>query len=112
MSSKVQENIVSDGQVVFDDMPQMPDTTGFLEIFQQMIGLNLIDGGWVGSLGVWAWIAIIVGILLVIGLLALAGWYYWQNREEINGKVTRGYQTAKDKTVSGWDKMTKWIKRD
>merc|ERR1711990_536352 len=100
MSSKVQENIVSDSQVVFDDMPQMPETTGFLEIFRQMTGLNLIDGGWMGSLGVWAGIAIIVGILLLVGLMVLAGWYYWQHHEEINRKVTKGIQTAKDKTVS------------
>ena len=118
------ESIVSQSQILFDDMPQMPETTGFLEIFQEMMGLNLVNEEWLamGSLGVWAWIAITCGILLILGAIALGGWYYYQHSEEINETITEGFEAAKDQ-VTGWvkpeeeeksftDKVAKWFKQD
>ena len=119
MSVKDQEDIL------FDDMPQMPETTGFLEIFQEMMGLNLVGEEWLAmeSLGIYAWIAIIIGILLTFGALLMGGWYYWQNREEVNESITEGIEAAKDQ-VTKWikpeeekeksftDKVSKWFKQE
>ena len=106
MSVKDQEDIL------FDDMPQMPETTGFLEIFQEMMGLNLVGEEWLAmeSLGIYAWIAIIIGILLTFGALLMGGWYYWQNREEVNESITEGIEAAKDQIEAAKDQVTKWIK--
>ena len=74
-------------------------------IFQEMMGLNLVGEEWLAmeSLGIYAWIAIITGILLTVGALLTGGWYYWQNRAEVNESITEGIEAAKDQ-------VTKWIK--
>merc|ERR1712055_493664 len=124
MMSGQDQEVVSQSQILFDDMPQMPETTGFLEIFQEMMGLNLVNEEWLamGSLSIWTWIAIISGLLLTLGALVVGGWFYWQNKEEINETIAEGIETAK-KQVTGWvrpeeekksftDKVSKWFKQE
>merc|ERR1711951_165587 len=107
MTSPDQESIISKSQIMFEDMPQMPETTGFLEIFQEMMGLNLISEEWM-AMGTWTWIAIIFGTLGAVGLLAGAAWGYWQNKDEINDGITAWFNSVKEKI----SEAAKWIKKD
>ena len=64
-------------------MPQMPETQGFLEIFREMLGLDLISQEWGIGLSPWI-IALIVIIccLIIMGAIAYAAWCKWTHEEE------------------------------
>ena len=59
-----------------EEMPQMPETQGFLEIFRQLLGFDLISDEWASGLSPF-WIALItIACLLIVAGAALAAWYY------------------------------------
>ena len=64
-----------------DDMPQMPETRGFLEIFQDMLKLDLIGEEWGETLSPAVIAGIAVTCLSAVGAGAYAAWYNWTNKE-------------------------------
>ena len=65
-----------------EDMPQLPETHGFLEIFREMLGLDLISQEWGVGLSLWFIVFIVIVCLLIVGAMAYAAWYNWTYEEE------------------------------
>ena len=68
-----------------EEMPQMPETQGFLEIFRQMLGFDLISSEWASGLSPISIALIIITCLFIIGGGAtFTAWYtnWFTNYEE------------------------------
>ena len=65
-----------------EEMPQMPETHGFLEIFQQLLGFDLISSEWASGLSLVAIALIIITCLFIVGGAALASWYNYTTNED------------------------------
>ena len=63
--------------VKMEDMPQMPETQGFLEIFQEMLGLDLISQEWGIGMSQWIIVLIVIICLMIVGAIADAAWDNW-----------------------------------
>ena len=68
--------------VKMEDMPQMPETQGFLEIFQELLGLDLISSEWASGLSPVCIALITITCLFIVGGAALAAWYNYTYNEE------------------------------
>ena len=71
-----------------DDMPQMPETTGFLEMFKEMMRFDLIDSEWYDSLSPLCIVAITLGSVAAV-LAAGAGAVYYNWATKNNGWTRR-----------------------
>ena len=69
-------------EIKMEDMPQMPETQGFLEIFREMVGLDLISQEWGIGMSPWIIALIIIICLIIVGVIAYAAWYNWTYEEE------------------------------
>ena len=97
-------------EIKMEDMPQMPETKGFLQMFQEMVGLDLIGQEWSDSLTPAAVAAIVLGsVAVAVGAGATAAWYNYTHEEE--GVVRRllAYCNHKD---SVWEQVKKAFKQD
>ena len=65
--------------VKMEEMPQMPETQGFLEIFQQLLGFDLISSGWASGLSP---VSIALITITIVGGAAIAAWYNYTYNEE------------------------------
>ena len=68
-----------------EEMPQMPETQGFLEIFQQLLEFDLISNEWASGLSPVSIALITIPCLFIVGGAALAAWYnysYYTYNEE------------------------------
>ena len=65
-----------------EEMPQMPETQGFLEIFQQMLGFDLISSEWASGLSAVSIALITITCLFIVGGAALAAWYNYTYNED------------------------------
>ena len=85
-----------------DDMPQMPETRGFLEIFQDMLKLDLIGEEWGETLSPAVIAGIAVTCLSAVGAGAYAAWYNWTNEEDGILRRIAAYFSHED---SIWERM-------
>ena len=65
-----------------EEMPQMPETQGFLEIFQQLLGFDLISSEWASGLSPVSIALLTTTCLFIVGGAALAAWYNYAYNEE------------------------------
>ena len=84
-----------------EEMPQMPETQGFLEIFQQLLGFDLISDEWASGLSPVSIALIIITCLFIIGGAALAAWYNYTYKESgilrrVEEKIKKTFGSKQD----------------
>ena len=68
--------------IKMEDMPQMPETRGFLEIFRDMLRLDLIGQEWGETFSPAVVAGIALAFLSALGAGVYAAWYNWTYEED------------------------------
>ena len=84
-----------------EDMPQMPETQGFLEIFRQLLGFDLISDEWASGLSPVSIAIITITCLFIVGGAALAAWYNYTYKEDgilrrVEEKIKKTFGSKQD----------------
>lgn len=93
-----------------DDMPQMPETTGFLQIFREMLGFDLIGEEWGLGLSGAAIAAIVVGSAAAVGTGAALGAAYYNYTHE-DGVVRRALAYFQHEDTI-WERVKKAVGKE
>ena len=84
-----------------EEMPQMPETQGFLEILQQLLEFDLISNEWASGLSPVSIALITIPCLFIVGGAALAAWYNYTYNEagilrSVGEKIKKAFGSKQD----------------
>ena len=84
-----------------EEMPQMPETQGFLEIFRQLVGFDLISDEWASGLSPVSVALLTTTSLFIVGGAGLAAWFNYTYNEDgilrrVGEKVKKAFGSKQD----------------
>ena len=85
-----------------EEMPQMHETQGFLEIWRQLLGFDLISDEWASGLSPVSIALIAITCVFIVGCAALlASWYNYTTNEDgilrsVGEKIKKAFGSKQD----------------